>query len=64
MNAVLPELLRKYRNTEVVIQQKAILDVFLEFLEANKMLYGSIEDKHDGMFRLSPLGMYMCLSVL
>ncbi|KAF7730959.1 hypothetical protein EC973_001005 [Apophysomyces ossiformis] len=47
VNSVIPLLLRYYRETEVATRRKAILDVILEFLEAGRELYGSINTDSD-----------------
>ncbi|CAG8494992.1 1280_t:CDS:10, partial [Ambispora gerdemannii] len=37
-------LLEQYRKSELITQKKAILEVFMQFLEASRTLYGSIDD--------------------
>ncbi|KAI8148945.1 Dos2-interacting transcription regulator of RNA-Pol-II-domain-containing protein [Fennellomyces sp. T-0311] len=59
VNAVVPLLLRQYRETEVTPRRKAIMDVILEFLEASKSLYGSADGDVDmDQTEVSPLITY------
>ncbi|KAG0182247.1 hypothetical protein DFQ29_005130 [Apophysomyces sp. BC1021] len=47
VDSVVPLLLHYYRETEVAIRRKAILDVILEILEASRTLYGSVNEDLD-----------------
>ncbi|KAI9275582.1 RNAPII transcription regulator C-terminal-domain-containing protein [Phascolomyces articulosus] len=56
INAVVPLLLRQYRETEIATRRKAIMDVILEFLEASKSLYGAADGDVDmDQTEVSPL---------
>ncbi|RUS23467.1 hypothetical protein BC937DRAFT_86152 [Endogone sp. FLAS-F59071] len=48
VNAAVPILLRQCKESDLATRKKAILDVLLEFLEASRTLYGSIDDTNDG----------------
>ncbi|KAF7728815.1 hypothetical protein EC973_005441 [Apophysomyces ossiformis] len=43
--AAVPLLYQQFGMTDPPSKQKAILDIFIEILDANKVLYGSVEDK-------------------
>ncbi|SAM02494.1 hypothetical protein [Absidia glauca] len=44
--ATMPLLLHSYRETEIATRKKVILEVFLELLEASRVLYGSTGEDH------------------
>lgn len=59
---MLPLLLRQHRETEVATRKKAILDVLLEFLEANKALYGSADGDVESEFKVGSVSLDIALT--
>ncbi|KAI8099496.1 Dos2-interacting transcription regulator of RNA-Pol-II-domain-containing protein [Halteromyces radiatus] len=45
-DSVMPLLLHSYRETEIATRKKTIMEIFLELLEASRVVYGSANDDH------------------